>query len=47
MRHCEQTLEVFHTSYRFENGLPHPSDTPGLGVDLDAEAAHRFPCEPA
>ncbi|NKQ28794.1 D-mannonate dehydratase ManD [Streptomyces galbus] len=43
MRHSEQTLEVFRTSYRFEDGLLHPSDTPGLGVELDVEAARRFP----
>lgn len=47
MRHSERTLEVFRTSYRFEDGLLHPSDTPGLGVDLDVEAARRFPYQPA
>jgi mannonate dehydratase len=46
-RHSERTLEVFRTSYRFEDGLLHPSDTPGLGVDLDTEAARRFPYRPA
>ncbi|OIJ62612.1 D-mannonate dehydratase ManD [Streptomyces mangrovisoli] len=43
MRHSARTLEVFRTSYRFEDGLLHPSDTPGLGVDLDVAAARRFP----
>ncbi|MEU2923710.1 D-mannonate dehydratase ManD [Streptomyces sp. NPDC007251] len=47
MRHSERTLEVFRTSYRFEQGLLHPSDTPGLGVDLDVEAAAHFPYEQA
>ena len=47
MRHSADTLEVFRTSYRFEEGLLHPSDTPGLGVELDADAAARFPYEPA
>ncbi|GGQ58714.1 D-mannonate dehydratase ManD [Streptomyces asoensis] len=47
MRHSERTLEVFRTSFRFEDGLLHPSDTPGLGVELDTEAARRFPYEPA
>lgn len=47
MRHSPDTLEVFRTSYTFEEGLLHPSDTPGLGVELDAEAAARFPYEPA
>ncbi len=41
------TLEVFRTSFRFEDGLLHPSDTPGLGVELDTEAAGRFPYQPA
>ncbi|MEU5438207.1 D-mannonate dehydratase ManD [Streptomyces sp. NPDC020719] len=47
MRHSPQTLDVFRTSYRFEDGLLHPSDTPGLGVDLDTEAAAHFPYQPA
>lgn len=47
MRHSERTLEVFRTSYRFEDGLLHPSDTPGLGVDLDVEAARCFPYQSA
>ncbi|MEE1941342.1 D-mannonate dehydratase ManD [Streptomyces sp. TRM 70361] len=47
MRHSADTLEVFRTSYRFEDGLLHPSDTPGLGVELDTEAARRFPYRPA
>ena len=47
MRHSPQTLEVFETSYTFEDGLLHPSDTPGLGVDLNTEAAAAFPYSPA
>ncbi|CAM5659293.1 D-mannonate dehydratase ManD [Streptomyces aurantiogriseus] len=47
MQHSERTLEVFRTSFRFEDGLLHPSDTPGLGVELDTEAARHFPYEPA
>jgi mannonate dehydratase len=47
MRHSERTLEVFRTSYRFEQGLLHPSDTPGLGVDLDVDAAAHFPYQQA
>ncbi|MEU3682114.1 D-mannonate dehydratase ManD [Streptomyces sp. NPDC048405] len=47
MRHAPRTLEVFRTSYRFEDGLLHPGDAPGLGVELDDEAASRFPYEPA
>ncbi|MER6571531.1 D-mannonate dehydratase ManD [Streptomyces sp. NPDC001093] len=47
MRHSERTLEVFRTSYRFEEGLLHPTDTPGLGVELDLEAARHFPYQQA
>jgi mannonate dehydratase len=39
MPHSETTLSVFRTSYRFEDGLLHPGETPGLGVELDREAA--------
>ncbi|MCH6162733.1 D-mannonate dehydratase ManD [Streptomyces marispadix] len=47
MRHSATTLEVFRTSYTFEEGLLHPSENPGLGVELDLDAAARFPYEPA
>ncbi|RBM08956.1 D-mannonate dehydratase ManD [Streptomyces sp. PT12] len=47
MRHSPETLEVFRTSYTFTDGLLHPSDTPGLGVELDDAAAARFPYRPA
>jgi mannonate dehydratase len=47
MRHDPLTLEVFRTSYTFEDGLLHPGETPGLGVDLDQEAAARFPYKAA
>jgi mannonate dehydratase len=43
MRHTPATSEVFRTSYTFVDGLLHPSDAPGLGVELDADAAARFP----
>ena len=43
MRHSAETLDVFRTSYRFDAGLLHPSDTPGLGVDIDLAAARRYP----
>jgi mannonate dehydratase len=45
--HTAETLEVFQTSFRFSDGLLHPSETPGLGVELDLDAAARFPYEPA
>lgn len=43
MPHTAETLEVFRTSYTFVDGLLHPSDTIGLGVELDVDAAARFP----
>jgi mannonate dehydratase len=38
---------VFRTSFRFNAGLLHPSDAPGLGVELDTAAAAAHPYEPA
>jgi mannonate dehydratase len=35
--------EVFQSSFRFEDGYLHPGDEPGLGVQVDEEAAARFP----
>ncbi|MFE2757452.1 D-mannonate dehydratase ManD [Actinosynnema sp. NPDC059335] len=43
MPHTAETLEVFRTSYTFVDGLLHPSDSIGLGVELDVDAAARFP----
>ncbi|MEV8439590.1 D-mannonate dehydratase ManD [Actinosynnema sp. NPDC051121] len=43
MRHTAETLEVFRTSYTFVDGLLHPSEEVGLGVELDVDAAARFP----
>ena len=47
MPHSETTLSVFRTSYRFEDGLLHPGETPGLGVELDLEAAAAPEYQPA
>jgi mannonate dehydratase len=47
MRHSPQTLDVFRTSYTFTDGLLDPGELPGLGVDLDLEAAAAFPYQPA
>src|SRR5699024_5404196 len=47
MPHSEATLSVFRTSYRFEAGLLHPGETPGLGVELDHEAAAAHEYQPA
>jgi mannonate dehydratase len=47
MPHGALTLEVFQTSYTFEDGYLHPGVQPGLGVDLDGGAAAKHPYQPA
>jgi mannonate dehydratase len=47
MPHGPLTGEVFHTSYRFDDGYLHPGGEPGLGVVLDEVAAARFPYQAA
>jgi mannonate dehydratase len=47
MQHSPTTLDVFRTSYTFADGYLHPGETPGLGVDLDLDAAAGHPYEPA
>jgi mannonate dehydratase len=47
MRHTDDTDAVFPHTYRFADGHLHPSEEPGLGVDIDEEAAARFPYRPA
>ncbi|MET0355050.1 MAG: D-mannonate dehydratase ManD [Plantibacter flavus] len=42
MPHNEQTLEVFQTSFTFDGGFLHPGEQPGLGVELDEDAAAAF-----
>ena len=43
MHHTEETDAVFPHAYRYAEGMMHPGDEPGLGVDIDEEAAARFP----
>ena len=47
MPHSEATDEVFPHSYWFERGMLHVGDTAGLGVDIDLEAAARYPYKQA
>ena len=47
MKHSTDTLEVFETSYTFENGLLHPGTNPGLGVEYNEELAAGFEYAPA
>jgi mannonate dehydratase len=43
MPHGARTNEVFRASYTWRDGMLHPGDAPGLGVDLDTDAAGRYP----
>lgn len=47
MRHTDDTDRVFPHSYFFEEGMMHPGDAPGLGVDIDEELAARHPYQRA
>lgn len=43
MRHTPETDAVFPHDYGFEDGMLHPGEAPGLGVDLDEDLAARHP----
>lgn len=43
MGYPDVTSEVFRTTYSLADGMLHPGDAPGLGVEVDEEAAARFP----
>ena len=43
MRHTVETDAVFPHAYRFADGMLHPGDAPGLGVDIDEALAETFP----
>jgi mannonate dehydratase len=47
MPHQEIVKEVFSYNYTFDDGYMYPGDAPGLGVDIDEEAAAKFPYDPA
>jgi mannonate dehydratase len=47
MQHSKATLEVFRTSYTFAEGLLHPGENAGLGVEIDEKAAAAYPYTPA
>jgi mannonate dehydratase len=43
MRHTEETDRAFPHAYSFADGMLHPGEKPGLGVDLDESYAAKFP----
>jgi len=43
MPHQEIVNEVFKINYKFEKGYLTIDDSPGIGVDIDEEAASKFP----
>jgi mannonate dehydratase len=47
MRHSEETDRVFPHSYTFQDGMMHPGEQPGLGVEIDEALAARYPYQRA
>lgn len=47
MKHGERTDLVFEQSFTWKDGLLHPGDKPGLGVELDSDQAGKYPYEQA
>lgn len=47
MPHAAETDLVFPHGYYYADGLMHPGEGPGLGVDIDEELAVRYPYRPA
>jgi len=43
MPYPDLVQEVFRTNYRFEKGYIFIDDTPGIGADIDEEAAQKYP----
>ncbi|PPG60041.1 bifunctional D-altronate/D-mannonate dehydratase [Rathayibacter sp. AY2B7] len=43
MKHGERTDSVFQQSFTWSEGRLHPGDAPGLGVELDVDAAGKYP----
>jgi mannonate dehydratase len=43
MHHLPETDQVFPHSYSFADGMMHPGETAGLGVDIDETLAAKYP----
>ena len=46
MRHTDETDAVFPHAYTFSNGMLHPGEAPGHGVDIDEKLAAKYPYKP-
>ncbi|RXD03300.1 D-galactonate dehydratase family protein [Sphingomonas sp. UV9] len=42
MPHTDETDAVFPHAYSFDDGMMHPGETPGLGVDIDEDLAATY-----
>jgi mannonate dehydratase len=47
MRHTPETDAVFPHAYTFSDGMLHPGEAPGLGVDIDEDLAAKYPYQRA
>ncbi|HLW99836.1 MAG TPA: D-mannonate dehydratase ManD [Candidatus Acidoferrales bacterium] len=47
MRHTTETDLVFPHHYKFENGMMHPGEGPGLGVEINEDLAAKYPYQRA
>jgi mannonate dehydratase len=43
MHHAEETDEVFPHAYSYRDGVLHPGEGPGLGVEIDEKLAAKYP----
>jgi mannonate dehydratase len=43
MKHGVKTDSVFEQSYTWDDGMLHPGDKPGLGVELNVDEAGKYP----
>lgn len=47
MAHAEETDKVFPHAYKFESGMMHPGEKPGLGVEINEVLAAKYPYQRA
>lgn len=47
MGYSEQMMEVFSPNWTYNDGLMHPSNKPGLGIEFDEKLAAKYPYQAA